>query len=235
MAAELRHPSVAASIGGWPTEIRRFDLGAAVLDLVAVARLESLLDRSRLLADASYEPPYWALVWSGAPLLARWVARRHQLAGTRFLDVGCGLGLVGLMAARLGARVTAVDRDATALAFVRESAAYAGLEVETVEGDVADVLRAEPFDVVAAAEVLYERSAFDRLARVLGECLDPAGRLYMADARRVDTRSFYDILVREGWGRVEQWVETIDEEGTTVRVELSSFARASSYGPGRER
>src|SRR5512137_971911 len=100
-------------------ELTRIAVGDdAPIALWRVADLEHHVDRTALLAgDDPPEPPYWAHLWSGAVVLAAAIP-----AGVRsVVELGCGLGLPGLVAARRGARVTFVDRAAVALAFVRAS------------------------------------------------------------------------------------------------------------------
>lgn len=67
--------------------------------------------------------------------------------GERFLEVGCGLGLSALTAARAGARAVGSDVNPHALASVRSSAKLRGLQVEAVRADLFAGLGR--FDVVA--------------------------------------------------------------------------------------
>ena len=60
-------------------------------------------------AIASGEPaPYGAVLWDSAVELARRL-HRADLQGRRVLELGCGCGLVGIVAARGGARVFVGD------------------------------------------------------------------------------------------------------------------------------
>ncbi|WP_292247577.1 methyltransferase, partial [Mesorhizobium sp.] len=48
---------------------------------------------------------YWAYAWAGGTVLARYILDRPQtVAGRRVLDLGAGSGLVGIAAAKAGAR-----------------------------------------------------------------------------------------------------------------------------------
>lgn len=80
-------------------------------------------------------------------LLAKAV-HAHVQPGERFLEVGCGSGLVSLVAARAGASVTACDLNPHAVVAAHRNAAENRLRIEAVESDLlAEV--AGPFDVVA--------------------------------------------------------------------------------------
>ena len=100
------------------------------------------------------------------------------------MELGCGLGVPSLAAARAGARVHATDSSAEAIALLERNARSNGLEVETSVVDWRDAgeLAADgPFDLVLAADVLYERSHASELLEVLPElgrkaCIADPGR-----------------------------------------------------------
>src|SRR5688572_7285888 len=52
--------------------------------------------------------PYWALTWPSGLALAEELAGR-ELSGLRLLELGCGLAVPSLVAARRGASVLATD------------------------------------------------------------------------------------------------------------------------------
>jgi predicted nicotinamide N-methyase len=206
------------SIAGFDAALTQVAVGADAIALWRVADLERHVDRTALLAGVDPpEPPYWAHLWSGALVLAAAV----PAAGVRTaVELGCGLGLPGLVAARRGARVTFVDRIAAPLGFVRASAR--ANEVASLDLVVADfttpVLRAR-YDLVLAAEVLYDRAAFPAIAAALARLLRPGGRALLTDARRMDTRTFYPALDACGlrWRATEH---RLREEGQPVTVRL---------------
>jgi predicted nicotinamide N-methyase len=82
--------------------------------------------------------------------LAAWIADRPTLVrGRHVVDLGCGAGLTALIAARAGARVTAVDLDAGALAAVSAAARRNGLDLQVTSTVPDDA------DLVLAADLLY--------------------------------------------------------------------------------
>ena len=113
--------------------------------------------------------PYWAVLWRSGVALAIEVAGL-DLRGRRVVELGCGLGPPSLAAARAGAEVLATDSAPEALELVARSARANELEVETLRADWAApealVARA-PFDLVLAADVLYEQSAAAPLLELL--------------------------------------------------------------------
>jgi predicted nicotinamide N-methyase len=194
--------------------------------LVGVRNLEAEIDRERLIADPDYEPPYWALLWSGATLLAQETARSIECRGRSVLDAGCGLGLTAVAAARAGGTVTAIDRDPDALAFLRASALANDLRIATVRGDLVRLpFGGGRFDLILAAEILYDVAAFADLAEALAGALAPEGSLWIADARRIDTRPFFAAAERARLQPRSTKVVDVREEGSLVRVSLLELRR----------
>jgi len=219
--ASARVTTERAVIAGFPATLSWIDVGAEAIALWEVADLERHVDRTALLAgDDPPEPPYWAHRWTGAAVLAEAVPRGAHSA----VELGCGLGLPGLVAARRGARVTFVDRVVAPLAFVRASAAANRLvDVQCVVADITTPAVAGRFDLVLAAEVLYDRTAFDAVVHTIARLLAPGGRALVADARRIDTHGFYSALDAAGlaWRAVERPVR---EEGLPLTVRVAEIA-----------
>ena len=88
------------------TVTEAIDIGGARFVLERPAEPESLIDEGAFADDEFL--PYWAERWPSGIALAEHLAA-HDLRGARVLEIGCGLGLPSLVAARLGADVVATD------------------------------------------------------------------------------------------------------------------------------
>jgi predicted nicotinamide N-methyase len=145
--------------------------------------------------------PYWAVLWRSGVALARELDRA-ELRGRRVVELGCGLGAPSLAAARRGAEVLATDSDGEALELVETNARENQVRIETARADWFDpeeLIRRGPFDLVVAADVLYERQA---VAALLGLLPQLAPEAWIADPGRPAANAF---LERAG----ERWpVET---------------------------
>jgi SAM-dependent methyltransferase len=85
------------------------------------------------------------------PSAARLVRFAGLSSGARVLDVGCGTGVVAITAARLGARVEAIDLTPQLLERARENARIAKVDIEFREADAEDLpFRDGEFDVVVS-------------------------------------------------------------------------------------
>ena len=135
--------------------------------------------------------PYWANVWESAIVLAEEIAG-EQGTGRTLLELGCGLALPAIVAARRGFRATASDYEEDALEGVRFNAAMnaaQSLEVRLVDwrDPPADLGR---FDLVVAADVLYERHHAVALSAMIARTLAPDGLALVADPGRARAAAF---------------------------------------------
>jgi predicted nicotinamide N-methyase len=119
-----------------------------------------------------------------------------ELRGRRVVELGCGLAMPSLVAARAGAEVLATDESDEALALVQHNAAANGASVETARIDWAqpsELIRRAPFHLVLAADVLYERGNVAVLLELL-PWLAPEVRL--ADPGRPAAGAFIEAAQR---------------------------------------
>ena len=131
--------------------------------------------------------PYWAFAWSGGLALARHVFDHPALvAGRRVLDLGAGSGLVGIAAARAGARqVIAAEIDAFATAAIRLNAAANGVGLAIFRRDITEE-PAPDVDVVLAGDVLYDPGVCARMLPFLDRCLASGIDVLIGDPGRRD-------------------------------------------------
>ena len=179
-------------------------IGSRSLTLLRVKDLERLVDREALLRDNTEEPPYWAHLWTGALTLARYLDSFIDVRDQTVLDLGCGLGLTGIVAAQKGGRVTFADKEVAAVSFARENARLNGCARYGVQqiDFTQDILETD-FALILGAEILYDRPTFPALVRFLARHLSPAGRAILADAKRTNTQDFYQRLDQAGL----QWTQ----------------------------
>jgi predicted nicotinamide N-methyase len=150
---------------------------------------EALLDEHAFEEDEFM--PYWAELWPSGVALAKAIAGR-ALKGAAVLELGCGLGLPSLAAARAGGRVLAVDWSAAAIELLEANAERNGVAVEGLVAtwtDPAPLLARAPFRLVLAADVLYEQRNVPVLADLLPRL---GGEVLLADPGRPLLRGFLD-------------------------------------------
>jgi predicted nicotinamide N-methyase len=151
--------------------------------------------------------PYWAVLWRSGTALARELegadvgerssARAHRaLADRHVVELGCGLAVPSIAAARAGASVLATDACPEALALADRNARANGVRLETaaVDWQAPDRLAERgPFDLVLAADVLYERGS---VAPLLGLLPRLAPEAWLADPGRPAAGAFLEQASR---------------------------------------
>ena len=122
-----------------------------------------------------------------------------SLDGMRVVELGCGLGIPSIAAVRGGASALATDSDAEALDLVERNARKNGLEVETLPVDWSapdELIGRAPFDLVLAADVLYERPGVAQLIDLLPRLAPEA---WIADPSRPAAEAFFEQVERRRW------------------------------------
>ena len=196
---------------------RRFMLADMPVDLpMGRVVLEKPRNPDDLISEADFAEddrlPYWADLWPAAIVLAEFLEQRalqegaarkasgSEAAAERALELGCGLGLVTLAAMRAGYDVLATDyyADSTLLT-ARNALRVTGREPALRMVD----WRAFPddlgtFDVVLAADVLYEKAYAPLVAEAIKRTLAPDGRALVSDQGRVALGLFLEEAIARG-------------------------------------
>lgn len=184
--------------------------------------------------------PYFGKVWPSGRALAELLAlpeRRAALPGKRVLELGCGLALPSLAAARLGAaECVATDFHPDIPAFLEEN-----LRLNAVpEGRVRylrvdwrepEAIRASlgagalgRFDWVLASDVLYEAAQAQALAEAVELFTAPGGaRILIADPGRPYLQAFCDEMRKRGYAERVGTHRTRDEDGGTKEIFLLEY------------
>jgi predicted nicotinamide N-methyase len=219
------HPE---SLAGFSSQQVTLDVEGHLLRLWRATEIERFVDADALLRDeAAAEPPYWMHLWPGALAAARTIARAAEIgAGTRVLELGCGLALPALVAARRGATVMASDRERAPLEFARRSAAANGCTLAVVQMDwSAPALRGR-FDVCVGADIGYDAGAESGLVAGLHQMIAPGGVLWLADSVNTARGSLAERLAAADFAvevaSVREW-----EDGHAVWVRMITARRAA--------
>lgn len=75
----------------------------------------------------------------------------------RFLELGCGSGLIAITAAKKGATVTASDINPVAVNYLRKNAALNKTDVSVIHSDLFQHIPGPPFDIIAINPPYYKK------------------------------------------------------------------------------
>jgi 16S rRNA (guanine1207-N2)-methyltransferase len=126
-------------------------------------------------------------------------------SGEAVLDLGCGCGVVGAVAAQMGGKVVCVDSSAIALQATRTTCELNGVIecMQVLASDGASAVRDRRFDLVATNPPFHqglgvEHDAAQQFVRDAAHVLNQDGKLYLVANRFIR----YERMMRELFSRV---------------------------------
>ncbi len=170
--------------------------------------------------------PYWAYLWPGAFLLADVISRRAW-SGEAALEIGCGLGLAGLVGMSRGLNVRFTDYDDAPLSLIARSVSENNFDGTRFSTGLLDwrELPDETYPLILGADVLYERRLVPLVAGVLSKMLAPGGEAWIADPYRVAAEEFPEAVGRLGLRCTVEAIETTSAELGSLRGTLHRVSR----------
>lgn len=170
-----------------PTRRIDIDIDDLHFELEAVRDLDPLLDfYVERHSDDADMIPYYAELWQSGIALAKYLARpERRLAGVRACELGCGLGLPCLVAARRGATVTATDYHPHNEPYLRRNLELNGITGVTYAAlDWAAPPPDDTYPLVFGSDLLYEERKVAALTACAAVLCAPGGRIIIADPGR---------------------------------------------------
>lgn len=158
------------------------------------------------LEKSGLPPPFWAFAWAGGQALSRYILDNPDIvSGKSVLDFGAGSGLIGIAAAKAGAKsVLSADIDGFAVEAIGINALSNGVKVEATAEDLVGVEN-RGWEVVLVGDMCYERPLAELietwLRRLAGEGVtvligDP-GRTYLPKTGLEKLVSYAVMTTRE--------------------------------------
>ncbi len=134
------------------------------------------------------------------------------LKGKTFLELGCGCGIISIVAAKKGAWVTASDINETALEMLRKNAGENYVALEIVYSDLFENLTGKAFDYIFINPPYYPREPknvaenawycgenfdyFEKLFPQLAWFINPGNCVYMILSQDCDLRKIESIAAK---------------------------------------
>jgi predicted nicotinamide N-methyase len=149
-------------------------------------------------------------------------------SGARVLELGCGVGLVGVAARAKGCRVTMTDYDAKSVIVARHNARLNGFDdVEACELDWRTPPK-ETYPVILGCDLLYEQRNLVPILDLLDVMLEPGGLCWLADGGRSVAHQFWYLARERGYA-----VTMRDTEGREIMTPGFHYQLFELRRPGR--
>lgn len=199
--------------GGWTHE--DVVIGGRTLRVTRPARPDAFLDDPEVLSENARNDfmPYWAYLWPAARAMAEAVATAEWPEGLQALEIGAGIGLVGLAGLSGGLEVTFSDYRPLPVELALHNARQNGFE--QAHGMLLDWHQplAEQFPLILGCDVVYERQSHAPILGLVEAMLSPGGVAWFGDGGRQVAAEFvasarergFVVELRDGRGeRLEE-------------------------------
>lgn len=205
----------------FPHRVHEIQIRKDSYKLAMASNLDELYD-NLLTGDSNHEDvkderiPYWAEVWPSAIALSEFVAENENLVKNKnVIEIGCGLGLSGLVSARYAKHVTFTDYMQAPLDFVKYNCYLnntSNFSTQLLDWRKPD--KSFAADVLIAADVAYERRMFVHLIRAFRNLIKRNGLILISEPDRHYARTFFNTLEEKGFKK----------QSVVKKVELKSIS-----------
>lgn len=175
------------------------------------AFLEDQATQTAHLRDGSM--PYWPYLWPAALWMARAVAAVDRLPAGPALELGCGIGLVGLTLLSRGIELTFSDYEQTAVETSLHNAGTHGFSfAEGLVFDWRSVRLPKKYAFLVGCDVTYELANHEPILDLVEQTLSTGGTGWFGDPGRQHTEHFIELARQRGYG-----VELFDKTARRVK------------------
>ena len=205
----------------YPTQTKDLGIGGQPFKFLVPKSIDSFIDQKDLLTDF----PLWSKIWEASMILADHLAAMPPDPQKRILEIGGGVGLVGIVAACFGHRVTIMEHNPDAVRFARANAEVnrcsngEGPLVTQVDWRQPALKRA--FDYIVGSEVIYNEKDYTPLRRLFTTCLVPGGTVILAERARKTSIAFFQQM--SSAFEITARKKVLRLEGEEVRVILAAM------------
>ncbi len=158
---------------------------------------------------------YWNIAWPAGLALSRYLAGgfpSKKLNGHRVLVIGCGVGLEGLVLAKLGAIVSVLDHIPDALHLFYRNCLLNEIEpFETIcccWRDSKKIRKIGKYDLLVGSDVLYNPDDANCIKSLLTTTLKSGGIALFANPDRSGVEDFFQLLAKSEFRVKSYWANS---------------------------
>lgn len=194
------------------------------LEFHTIQNWEPYIRRLSEEGDAYLEKfPFWIRIWEASIVLAEHLIRNLQDSARSILEIGAGMGVVGMFLGAFGHRVVISDGDDAALSLLRVNAKHNGLEnVSITKLDWNSPNLIGKYDIVCGSEVIFNNRCFSPLRELLTRYVTPSGAIYLShDIRHHSHEEFAAFC--SGMFEIQSATSTLRNDDVVQRVRILRF------------
>jgi len=175
----------------YQTEPRELVVGKRPFRFVVPRSLDPFIDPE----DVFNAFPLWTKVWEASLVLANRLAALPPRSDLRWLELGAGLGVVGVVAAAFQHDITITEYDSHALDFIHANARLNNAKPSGIRR--LDWLQPDldtRFDRIIGSELIYNEAHFPTLRDLFRSLLEPGGEILLAGEVRQTNTAFMNLM-----------------------------------------
>jgi predicted nicotinamide N-methyase len=166
--------------------------------------------------------PYWAELWDSSLAIIELLPsllnpEPRTLNPLAVLDLGCGMGLTGAVAASFGARVLFADIEPDALLFARLNALEFEDRIRTRRLNWKTARLTEQFDLILGADILYDKTNWPHLESFWRGHLKRGGGVLLGEPGRQTGDLFLDWIKPHPW-KISQLKKSVPTRTAPIRI-----------------
>jgi predicted nicotinamide N-methyase len=145
--------------------------------------------------------PYWPEIWPSSLALIEFIEKQHPIeSGLKVIELGCGIGLVGMVAELHGAEVLLTDYQPDALHFAEMNwLLNLGKLPATSIMDWRDPDFSEKYDLILASDIVYEKRFFWAIIELFEKIAGENSRILLSEPNRKIAEIFFNMLLAENF------------------------------------
>ncbi len=187
----------------YQTRFEPLKIGENKLELLQFEDMEKYIEQldAQTGSNDKIELPFWAKIWPTSILLSYYLRNLNISLDTHLLEIGAGIGICGLFAAKLGYKVTISDINEDALLFARINILKNNLQdkAQIKKIDFTKDKKDENYKIIIGSETLYKEDTYRPLIKFFLNNLKPNqySEVILANHYKIKAKKFFKLAQQE--------------------------------------
>lgn len=226
-------------MNGYLTEEENLNIAGFTIKLLRIVNVDDLYEKLILKGNDHEDVrderiPYWADLWPSAVALGKHLLKsKINFENLVVHEMGCGLGLPGIVAGKRGAKMIFTDYLQEALDFAKQN--WKLNCRADADFRIMDWRKPDPYlnaDLLIASDVAYEKKSFEYLLKAFDVLTRTGGKILVSEPSRLYAQSFFEMLPFSGF-TVEKFIYPVTRNNIDHRInifEITSSLNGKSKG-----